>query len=253
MPPRPQAKRVRASRPKPRPRPDPAPAGPPNTAPPSPAPTPSPAPGPGPRPTLEAAVQVLNALYVPGALNTALAIAAYLRDRLLGGSEAGFNPQLEAPSLRALAAREDLSFSPSYLSSAIGVFLQHPLLAPQLAAALSFSHHRALLGVPDAEGKNQLAALAVRKQLDAETLRAEVQKYRRRKGLPPIGHPVDDPVLHLLRRLYRGAGELNTALEKCSRPSASDSEARAIYSRLQTRLRKAGELLRVATRRKESL
>ncbi len=229
----------------------------PQTAPPKPRPGPQtnpplPSAGTPPQPTLEEAIRDLNALYVPGSLRTALGVAAYVRDRYLGGETEGFNPQLEAPSLRALAERGDLSFSVSYLSGAIGVFLQHPLLDPATAARLTLSHHRVLLGVPDAAGKNQLAALAVKKGLDTEALRVEVQKYRKRRGLPPIGHPIDDPALRALRRLYRGAGELNAALEKRPGPSATDTEARAIYGRLLTRLKKAGELLGATTRRKES-
>ncbi|MGH9464427.1 MAG: hypothetical protein ACRD0X_02190 [Thermoanaerobaculia bacterium] len=103
---------------------------------------------------------------------------------------------------------------------------------------------RQLLGVPNARDKNRLAGLAVRKDLDVEALRREVQAYRKRHHLPPLGHPIDDPVLHALRRLYRTAGELNTALDRRRGPAATDPEARRILRETLKRLEKAGELLK---------
>jgi hypothetical protein len=188
----------------------------------------------------------LNGLYVPGALGTALAMASYLLSRFLGGEEDGFNPQLEAPSLRELARRTDLSFSAASLSVAIGVYLQHPLLDPALAVQLTLSHHRLLLGVPDAKGKNQLAALAVRNRLDVEELKIEVQAYRRRHHLPPIGRPPAHPVLHALRRIRREGGDLLEELEE-PLPPALLAEARSLYRAAAKRLAKAGKILEADT------
>ncbi len=203
---------------------------------------PKPPGGSAPQPTLEQAIRDLNALYVPGSLRTALAVAAYVRDRFLGGETEGFNQQLEAPSLRELAGRDDLSFSVTYLSDAIGVYLQHPLLEPALAQALTYSHHRLLLRVPNPRDKNRLAALAVRRQLDVEDLRREVRAYRASHHLPPIGLPPGDPRVHALRRLYRDAGGLLQALQRAS--GRVPAEAHRIYRETLNRLEKAGQLLK---------
>ena len=219
MPPR------RGSKAKKGPAPSPSPA--PGTAPP---PTPSPPPteivppgtGAGAAGDVEQAIRTINALYLVGALDTALAIGDYILRTYLGGDEARLALGEEEPSLRKLADHPGLGFPKSTLWTAIGVYRQYPTLPEAVRRSLTLTHQRLLLAVTSVQAKAQLASEAVRRKWSASNLEKAVNRWLESRHLPPIGGYPDHPALVAAKRGANAILRAAHALEKGPPPTAAE-------------------------------
>jgi hypothetical protein len=170
--------------------------------------------------TLAQVVDEINAIYVRGALETALAVAGVVVDRLLGGDERRLARGAKDPALASLAEHEGLRVPAYTLWTALEVYVQVQLFSEELAWQLSLAHHRALLGVPDTRSKRLLAQRAVREDLSRRDVQDAVTNWRARHKLPPIGRPVEDPAIVASRRLATAALRLSQAVQE-KRPTGN--------------------------------
>lgn len=218
-------------RPKPRPNPKPEPVG----IVPAPAPGPTeivPAEPPG-APTVEGTVAELNRIYVRGSIATALAMAR-VAARLVDDDEARLALGEEEPLLRRVAETPGLRFTPWVLWRAIAVYLQLPLLPPEVAELLPLSHQGLLLGVPDVRAKRALAAraIALSKRELAEIVLEYREKHHLNQGRPPL-----DPAEAGLRKMAVAASKVEDLLEADPPAAAHRDEllrwAQTVERRLQ--------------------
>ncbi len=203
------------------------------------------APGPGAAGDVEAAVAAINAIYVVGALDTALAIGDYVLKVYLGGDAAQLAQGEQAPSLRKLAEHPGLGFPATTLWYALAVYRQYPLL-PELARRnLTYTHQRLLLPVTSRQAKVRLATEAVRQKWPTRTLWDAVDRWLVSHGLPPIGGYPPHPALVACKRAASATLRTARALEHGPRPAPDelreiDRQATLIAKRL-ARLRRALE------------
>ena len=176
-----------------------------------------------PKAALTQVVDEINGIYVRGALETALAVAGVVVDRLLGGDERRLARGAKDPALASLAEHEGLRVPAYTLWTALEVYVQVKLFSEELAWQLSLAHHRMLLGVPDTRSKRLLAQRAVREDLNKRQLQEAVIKWRARHKLPPIGRPAEDPAIVASRRLATAALRLSQAVEE-KRPTGHQRE-----------------------------
>lgn len=129
-------------------------------------------------PALDVVVADLGALWTKGSLACALAVAALVIGKILGGDpKAGADDRFRRnPSYRALAEHPDLPFSPSYLASTVRVHAQVKALGESLGNELSMSHHEELLPVKDPAVRKALAKEAVAKGYSVTKLRDAVKR-----------------------------------------------------------------------------
>ena len=112
--------------------------------------------------TIDRAVLDLNRLYTRGSLETVKAIGEYLLETFFDGDfEHARSRVRKDVSLRALAERDDLLFSPAFLSRSLGILEQLKMLPGDIGASLSVSHHKILLAVKSERYKRRLAANSV--------------------------------------------------------------------------------------------
>jgi hypothetical protein len=158
---------------------------------------------------VERAVAELNRLYTHQGLQTASLVGEYLLSTFFNGDPAEFHRQGgRHVSFRALARREDLQLSASFLWSCVAVVEQLRLLPEELARALPLSHHKLLLTVRDPREKLGLARRAAQGAMSRRDLELEVRRRqlaaspagagKRRPGRPP--HP---PLVRALSQVER--------------------------------------------------
>jgi len=87
-------------------------------------------------------------------------------------------------SLRALSDREDMPFSASYLSRAIGVYASAGQIPEDLVYELPLSHHQLLLPVKDPTVKQRLAREAVAAKMPKEEFAARIAELREPAARP---------------------------------------------------------------------
>jgi len=139
------------------------------------------------------AVDHINEVYTRKGLETALDIGQYLLETFFDSNAANFRDKgKDHESFRKLAESDALVMSASWLWNAVSVTEQYQLLPPEIAQALPFSHHKALLPVHDEKAKLRLAKKAADKGLSKRALEDEVKKVRQkeqtgaRRGRPPL-------------------------------------------------------------------
>jgi len=181
-------------------------------------------PGDVPAPALVAkVVNEVNGIYVRGALETALAVASLVVERLLGGDEKSLARGAKDPALASLADHEAFRVPPHTLWTALEAYSQVKLLSQEVAKQLSLAHHRALLGVPETRAKRLLARRAVRHDLNKRQLQEAVTRWRIKHKLPPLGRPPKDPAVAASRRMATAALRLSQAVEE-KRPTGHARE-----------------------------
>ncbi len=213
-----------------------------------------PGPGPGAEGDVERAIRAINALYVVGALDTALAIGDYILVTYLGDDEKRLAREDEEPSLRELADHPDLGFPKSTLWTAIAVYRQYPTLPEDVRRRLSLTHHRLLLGVTSVRAKAQLAEESAARRWSTRALEEAVDRWRTSHHLPPLGGYPLHPALTASKRAANATLRAAQELEEGARPTAAelaeiDRQARLTAKRLE-RLRKALDAARPRSRKR---
>jgi hypothetical protein len=183
-----------------------------------------PIPGPGAVGDVEQAVGAINALYVVGALDTALAIGDHILRVYLGGDEAALAQGTEAPSLRRLADHPGLAFPTTTLWTAIHVYRQYPTLPEDARRRLTFSHHRLLLSVTSAQAKARLANEAVSRRFTTAALEQAINRWLASQHLPPIGGTPLHPALVASKRGANAILRAAQHLEKGEAPTAAERQ-----------------------------
>lgn len=158
---------------------------------------------------LDKAVIELNRIYVGKGLETARALGEYVLEHFFGGDEEAFHEKgRQHASFAALARREDLHVSYSFLWHSVAIVRQLKLLPANVVEALPLSHHRALLPVKSEKAKVRLAEKAVKKGLSKRAFVEEVKGVRRKEiGGEKRGRPADPAFVKAMKRV-RKATEL---------------------------------------------
>lgn len=131
---------------------------------------------------LDDAVDELNRLYVIGGLQTALDMGSRILDLFFGGNVENYHErEKQHATYAALAEREDLKFSTSFLWYSVQVVEQLPALPPAAKEKLPLSHHRLLTHVKDGKTKKRLADKAITKGLSKRDLEVEIRKATKRQ------------------------------------------------------------------------
>ncbi len=139
---------------------------------------------------LDGVVQEINRISRRKRLEAALEIGEMLIARCFGGEPDRIHAQGRHPhSFRALAAREDLEVSYSFLWYCVAVTEQHRALPPEVANALSFAHHKALLTEKDVVAKRALAIDAAAGRLTVDALRAALSEHLAATQTSRAGRP----------------------------------------------------------------
>jgi hypothetical protein len=171
---------------------------------------------------VEEAVREVNRIYTGKGLETAREIGRYLLKNFFvddfGVFESGAK---EHSSFRALADRDDLRVSASFLWYAVKLQPQLQLLGDEIAEALPLSHHRLLLHVPDDKAKVRLAKRAVEKSLSKRQLEEEVRKLRGAGGDEGDGAPRGRPPLPTFVKVFN---RLRKAMETVDLTEVNDAE-----------------------------
>lgn len=168
------------------------------------------------------AVARINGFWAAQGLETARAIGQYLIDTFFGGRLQNFHRRDgKHVSFRALADREDLRPSYSWLRNAVAVVEQWDLLPEDIRGAIPFTHQKLLLSLKDTEVKVKLAREVVEKTMGKETLAKKVQKLREKEG-SKAGRPA-------LPVFVKGLGKLRKAIAEAT-SEAVTAEAFATYS-----------------------
>lgn len=109
------------------------------------------------RSLVDQAVRDLNALYAEASIEVAR-VGNYVVERFFGGDLASLDEaRKQNPIFAALAEREDLKFSKSFLWSAERLLPQLAALPGEVGARLPLSHHHLLLHVKEEKVKERLA------------------------------------------------------------------------------------------------
>lgn len=140
---------------------------------------------------LDQAVQDLNNIYSVKGLETAKSIGDYVVDSFFGGDLAQARKSgKKHVSYRALAKREDLLVSYSFISNSVALLEQLKQLPEDVSSSLTWTHHKLLLPVKNEKTKLKLAKRAVNKGLTKRALGDEVRAAREmEKGSDGRGRP----------------------------------------------------------------
>jgi hypothetical protein len=131
---------------------------------------------------IAAAAEAINNVVRDSALDALLAVGKIVIDTCYGGDLGAWKERGEADmSFRALAKHEGLGVSPAGLSRAVGLVELDDRLGIRERKALTATHFRAVLGLPE---KTQVRLLdqAEKKGWAAKDLEAQATKARRKKG-----------------------------------------------------------------------
>lgn len=166
---------------------------------------------------LARAAQFIRSVTARSGVECARRVGEYLVEHFYGGDFAQVHRHgRKHASLRALAARDDLGVSPTFLWTALAVAEQWVVLPVEVAEALPLAHHRLLLPVHDRALRVHLARAAAEGRWSVRHLQAEIQRRReaervatgaRKPGRPP-GPGID--------RLTRLVAEVATEVERAA-------------------------------------
>jgi hypothetical protein len=155
------------------------------------------------------AVELVNDLHEAAASQGASAIGDYLLKTFFGDDPAALEAGRRSHvSYRRLARHPDLRVSGAYLNTAVRVAAQRRVLPGDLRERLSYTQHKALLGVHDAALKEQLARRALSEAWPGERLREEASATARAALPSRGGRPPSPPLLKAARRTARSAAAL---------------------------------------------
>ena len=140
------------------------------------------------------AVQQVNAIHRAKGLETARDVGTYLLKTFFSDDPAAFVAKgKKHASFRALADRDELAMSQSFLWYSVAVLDQLKQLPADIGAALPMSHHRLLLPVKDPTAKLELAKAAVAEGMAKRELEAKIKTSREhdasdggRRGRPTL-------------------------------------------------------------------
>ena len=157
---------------------------------------------------VDEAVAKINAIHVAKGLEAARETGEYIVQAFFGGSlEVSAGTAKKNPSFRALAEREDLNVSHSFLWYSVAVLGQLHQLPQKIGNALPMSHHRLLLPVKAAHAKVELATKAVESGLSKAAFATEVKAVRKEEIDPNrTGRPE-------LPAWAKGIGSIRKAVE----------------------------------------
>lgn len=176
----------------------------------------------------------LNGIYTARGLEMARDVGEYLIATFFEGDAARFHARhKDHRSFRALAQREDLQVSYSFLWHACAVVEQLRLLPADVAGALPLSHHRLLLGVKDPGEKERLAREAVEQGLSKRDLEAALAAAR------PVVPPEHRPGRKPLPALARGLTQLKKAVALAGSEDVASldrAKAKALLGELEAQL-----------------
>lgn len=149
------------------------------------------------------AVQDINAMFTRKGLETAVAIGEYVLEHFFGGDPERFRERGRSHlSFRALANRDDLMVSHTFLWRSVALVDQLRQLPQDVAYQLSVSHHHALFPLKDREEKVRLATAAADQGWTKRELEAEVKEARlRTHGPSKAGRPALPAVVKGVKRL----------------------------------------------------
>lgn len=151
---------------------------------------------------VDQAVWDLNRIWLSKGFETARAVGEYVLTCFFQDDTESFRARgKHHHSFRALAARDDLQVSHTFLWRAVALVEQLRVLPADLADQLGYSHHLALLPVKDLAVKIALARQAVDQGLTRRQLEAAVRQAKEpsRAGRPPL--PVFVMSVNRLRKL----------------------------------------------------
>ena len=150
--------------------------------------------------TVEEAVGVINGMHCLSAMETAVAIGAYILRTFFGGDLAAFRGGRRGGgshlSFRALARHRHLLVSQSYLWTAVALQEHVDRFPPSLIERIPLSWHRALFSVPDVADRIAVTEFVVDRGLGLKELKAAV---RGRRGSPARTGRPPTPALDRLR------------------------------------------------------
>lgn len=142
---------------------------------------------------LDRAVAHINGIYTQKGLKTATKIGSYVLDMFFAGDFESFRHEgKKHVTFRALAERDDLCVSHSFIWYAVAVLEQSTQLPDDVSETLPFSHHKLLLPIKDLELKLELAREAVARRMSKRKLAERIRGLRRnsaafsRAGRPPL-------------------------------------------------------------------
>lgn len=195
---------------------------------------------------IEAVVQTLRAMQEGATLQFALAVGQLVTERFFDGDIQKLRSHgPKDVSLRRLAEHPDLPFSASTLTRAVGVYeLVDRLSGVDAIKRISYSHLRAVLGVPAAQ-QQRLLEKAANDAWPVARLETEAQKHRRDGrggGRPPV--PTFLKALHAWRRVAGddGAFDVDPAVVEKLNPDEVTA-AREVVAEMQRQLAMLAERL----------
>ncbi len=179
---------------------------------------------------LDEAVETINHIVARKGLETALEVGQYLLDSFFGGDAEAFRQGADAHvSYRALAERDDLAVSYSWLSRAVGVVEQVKLLPEDVAYRLSLTHHYKLLAVRDEGVKRKLATEAAEQGLTRRDLERRIRQEKEAvRGKTNVGRPTLPAVMKAARKtrkLFDAVLDEGVKAEEFDRVSDEDFDA----------------------------
>lgn len=179
---------------------------------------------------LDDAVHTINRIVARKGLETALEVGQYLLDTFFDGDPGTFRSGADDHiSFRALAQREDLVVSYSWLSRAVGVVEQVKALPEDVAYRLSLSHHYKLLAIRDEDLKQRLATEAAEDGLSRRALEQRIRQLREQtRGKSNAGRPTLPAVMKAARKtrkLFEGVIDEGVRPEEFERVSDEDLDA----------------------------
>lgn len=165
---------------------------------------------------LARAAQFIRSVTARSGVECARRVGEYLVEHFYGGDFAQVHRHgRKHASLRALAARDDLGVSPTFLWTAIAVAEQWVVLPVELAESLPLAHHRLLLPVHDRAERVRLARVAVEGRWSVRQLQAEIQRHREEErvltGARKPGRPPGAGIDRLTRLIAEVAREVERA------------------------------------------
>jgi hypothetical protein len=146
---------------------------------------------------LDEVVSHINGILNRSGMEVTLEVGRFVLHRFFEGSPAVLADRgRRYPSYRALAGRQDLQVSHTWLWRAVRIYIQLPKLPEEAATRLSPTHHGLLLPIRDRATKRQLAERAIEEQMSSRDLADAVNEAlwlerplrsgRKRSGPRPV-------------------------------------------------------------------
>jgi hypothetical protein len=129
---------------------------------------------------LDEAVAYINEVCTRRGMEVMLEVGSFLLDRFYEGDPALLADRgRRHPTFRALAERDDLQMSATWLWRAVWIFVQLPKLPEDAATRLPPTHHALLLPIRHRAAKRELAERAIEERMSSRELAVAVEEVLR--------------------------------------------------------------------------